>query len=65
MNISKELQTLIDACNICNLKGQTKQDVISYYEIGKEGENRKSEDLWDENETMDKVLLRKIKNIFR
>lgn len=61
-NYDDALKWANKACNNCNLKGQTKQDVIDYYGIGKEGENRKIEDLWDENETMDMVLLRKIEN---
>lgn len=52
-------------CASCNADGQTKMDVIDYHGIGQKGssgEDKKIEDYWDENETMDNVLLRKIEN---
>ncbi len=60
-NIDEALLWVSRICNICNIEGKTKKDVISYYGIGREGnENKKIEDYWDESKTMDKVLTEKI-----
>jgi hypothetical protein len=60
-NIDEALLWVSRICNICNIEGQTKKDVISYYGIGREGnENKKIEDYWDESKTMDKVLTEKV-----